>query len=137
MISKWEKFDLPLKEIKSILENPKLDRNRILKKQREILTLKKQRLQRLIVSMDDILKGENKMDFEIFDKSEIEDLYQDMIGGMTIEQLDVQMESVENLLLMLANQYRSDKQRREKLNGQYGSGMAEYLADAIEAFYRK
>lgn len=49
----------------------------------------------------------------------------------------VQVESVENLLLMIANWYRSDKQRRDKLNGQYGSGMAEYIADAIETFYGK
>lgn len=72
----FREFDIPLKEIKFIMENPALDRNEILKMQRKMLIAKKERMEHLIANIDDILKGENKMDFAIFDKKEIEELFQ-------------------------------------------------------------
>lgn len=72
----FREFDIPLKEIKSIMENPALDRNEILQMQRKMLIAKKERMENLIANIDDILKGENKMDFAIFDKKEIEELFQ-------------------------------------------------------------
>lgn len=62
----FREFDMPLKEIKNIMENPDLDKNRMLQSQKQVLVLKKERLERIIASIDDILKGENKMDFEDF-----------------------------------------------------------------------
>ena len=75
-------FDIPLKEIKAIVENPALDRNQILQMQRNMLTAKKERMERLIASIDDILKGENKMDFAVFSKTEMEEMFQTMIEHM-------------------------------------------------------
>lgn len=75
----FREFDIPLKEIKAVMDNPSLDRNRILQMQRKMLVMKKERMERLISSIDDILKGENKMDFEVFTKSEIEELCQSTI----------------------------------------------------------
>ena len=51
----FREFDMPLKEIKSIMDNPRLDKNQILTSQKKMLELKKERLQRLISSIDDIL----------------------------------------------------------------------------------
>ena len=62
----FREFDISLKEIKAVLDNPALDRNQILQVQRKMLVTKKERMERLIASIDDILKGENKMDFTIF-----------------------------------------------------------------------
>ncbi|MDO4332459.1 MAG: MerR family transcriptional regulator [Eubacteriales bacterium] len=81
----FREFDMPLKEIKSILENPELDRKRILLSQRKMLVAKKERLERLIASMDDILKGENKMDFEVFSKDEVAEIYREMVRNMSPE----------------------------------------------------
>lgn len=81
----FREFDMPLKVIKTIMDNPALDRNQILQSQRDMLELKKERLERLLSSMDDILKGENSMDFEVFSKAEIERLYQSIISTMTEE----------------------------------------------------
>lgn len=71
----FHEFDIPLKGIKSIMENPAFDRNEILKMQRKMLIAKKERMEHLIANINDILKGENKMDFAIFDKKEIEECY--------------------------------------------------------------
>lgn len=85
----FKEFDIPLKEIKSIMENPGLDTNRLLKSQRELLLLKKQRLERIIGSIDDILKGDNKMDFKVFSKDDIDRMYSAMEQNMTEQQKEV------------------------------------------------
>ncbi|WP_296835814.1 MerR family transcriptional regulator [Marvinbryantia sp.] len=82
----FREFDLPLREIKSIMDNPALDRNHILLSQRRMLEQKKERLERLISGIDDILKGENRMDFTVFDQNDIEQLYQSIMSQMTDEQ---------------------------------------------------
>lgn len=78
----FREFDLPLPEIKAILEDPAMDRDRVLRTQRRMLAAKKARLERLIASIDDILKGENKMDFSIFTKSEMEEMFQSTVRNM-------------------------------------------------------
>ncbi|HEX2926226.1 MAG TPA: MerR family transcriptional regulator [Ruminiclostridium sp.] len=78
----FREFGMPLKEIKAIMENPAIDRNQILESQKKMLELKKERLERLISGIDDILKGENRIDFEVFSKAEIEELYQALISSM-------------------------------------------------------
>ena len=81
----FREFDIPLKEIKTVMESPALDRNRILRMQREMLVAKKERMERLIASMDDILKGDNRMDFTVFTKTEIEKMFQLMFNSMPDE----------------------------------------------------
>ena len=78
----FREFDISLKEIKAILDNPALERNQILQVQRKMLVTKKERMERLIASIDDILKGENKMDFTIFTKTEVEEMFQTMLEHM-------------------------------------------------------
>ena len=81
----FREFDIPLKEIKSVMENPALDRTRILQMQRKMRTAKKERMERLIAGIDDILKGENRMDFTIFNQTELEEMFQAMIEHMPEE----------------------------------------------------
>lgn len=78
----FREFDISLKEIKAVMENPALDRNQILLMQRKMLAAKKERMERLIASIDDILKGDNKMDFEVFSKTEMEEMFQTMLEHM-------------------------------------------------------
>lgn len=78
----FREFDISLKEIKAVLDNPALERNQILQVQRKMLVTKKERMERLIASIDDILKGENKMDFTIFTKTEVEEMFQTMFEHM-------------------------------------------------------
>lgn len=85
----FKELDMPLKEIKIILENPELDKNQLLIAQKNIMILKKERLERIIASIDDILKGENKMDFEIFNKTDIEQMYNAVINNMSGEQKEI------------------------------------------------
>lgn len=78
----FREFDIPLKEIKAVMENPSLDKKQILQMQRKMLVTRKERMERLIASIDDILKGDNKMDFVVFNKTEIEEMFQTTFDHM-------------------------------------------------------
>ena len=78
----FREFDIPLKEIKTVMENPALERNQILQMQRKMLVAKKERMERLIDSIDRILKGDNKVDFAVFSRTEIEEMFQTMLEHM-------------------------------------------------------
>ena len=71
----FREFDIPLKEIKTIMETPEFDRNQILKMQKTMLLRKKERIEKLIQNIDEILEGENRMDFEVFSKKEMEEIF--------------------------------------------------------------
>lgn len=81
----FREFDIPLKEIKWLMDNPDLDQQQILQTQRKMFITKKERLERLLTMLDDILKGENKMDFTVFTKTEIEALCQTTLAHMSQE----------------------------------------------------
>ncbi len=70
----FRELEFPLKEIKAILESPAHDREKALRQQVELLTLKKERLEGLIRLADD-LRHERKttMDFTAFDKTKLEE----------------------------------------------------------------
>ena len=78
----FREFDIPLKEIRSVMENPALDRKQILRMQRNMLVAKKERMERLIAGIDDILKGDDRMDFTIFNRTETEEKFQSMVEHM-------------------------------------------------------
>lgn len=68
----YRELEFPLKEIKKILSHPDYDKQHALKKQKELLKLKKERLDKLILLADGQLKGETKMSFQEFDMKSIE-----------------------------------------------------------------
>ena len=66
----YRELDFPLKDIREILSSPNYDKTAALKEQKKLLTLKKERLERLISAIDGAVKGENVMN--AFDNSEFE-----------------------------------------------------------------
>ena len=66
----YRELDFPLKRIGEILSSPNYDTTKALRDQKKLLTLKKERLERLIAAIDDAIKGENIMN--AFDNSEFE-----------------------------------------------------------------
>ncbi len=82
----FPEFDLPLKEIKAIMEDPSFNRDGILQMQRGMLVRKKERIEHLIVGIDKILKGEDRMDFEVFSRSEIKEIWDSMFENCSSAQ---------------------------------------------------
>lgn len=118
----FKEFDMPLKEIKSIMENPDLDRNQILMSQRKMLELKRDRLERLISSIDGILKGEKVMDFGIFSKDEMEEMYQHIVNNMS-----------EELQQQISQEYGGiDEYRKHFMEQAASKGVQENMAKVVE-----
>ena len=66
----YRELDFSLKRIGEILSSPNYDTRKSLEEQKILLTLKKERLERLIASIDHAMKGANVMG--VFDNSEFE-----------------------------------------------------------------
>ncbi len=66
----YRELDFSLKSIGEILSSPNYDTRKSLEEQKILLTLKKERLERLIASIDEAMKGANVM--SAFDNSEFE-----------------------------------------------------------------
>ena len=66
----YRELDFSLKSIKEILTSPNYDKNKVLNEQKELLILKKERLEKIIFAIDAAIKGENVM--SVFDNSEFE-----------------------------------------------------------------
>lgn len=67
----YRELQFSLKEIRMILSSPDYDKKNALAEQKHLLTLKKERLERLISALDGAMKGE-KISMDIFDNSEFE-----------------------------------------------------------------
>ena len=71
----YRELDFSLKSIGKIISSPNYDTRKSLEEQKILLTLKKERLERLIASIDDAMRGANVM--RAFDNSEFETLGQE------------------------------------------------------------
>ena len=107
----FREFDIPLKEIKALMNSPVFDRNQILQMQRKMLVAKKERMERLIASIDDILRGENRMDFSVFTKQETEEMFQTMvermpeqIKGMAVSEIGTIEEWIKHYLEVMSSE---------------------------------
>ena len=69
----FKELDFSLKEIKAIITNPSFDRKKALTNHKDLLILKRNRLNKLIKLVDKTLKGEIEMSFKEFDIFEIEE----------------------------------------------------------------
>lgn len=68
----YRELDFPLKDIRDILSDPQYDKQEALRRQRELLLLKRKRLDGLLELLDANLKGERTMEFQGFDAGELE-----------------------------------------------------------------
>ena len=66
----FRELAFPLDEIRRILESPSFNSRKAMERHRELLAMKRERLERLIELVDHILKGDITMDFKPFDASE-------------------------------------------------------------------
>ena len=66
----YRELDFSLKSIEEILSSPNYDKTQALKEQKQLLILKKERLDNLISAIDGAMKGENVM--KAFDNTEFE-----------------------------------------------------------------
>ena len=66
----YRELDFSLKSISEILSSPNYNKTKALSEQKQLLMLKKQRIERLISALDDAVKGVDTMNFDAFDNKE-------------------------------------------------------------------
>ncbi len=67
----YRELDFPLKAIGELLSSPDYNKTEALREQKQLLILKKARLERIIEALESAEKGETTMDFSVFDSSEL------------------------------------------------------------------
>lgn len=125
----FKELDFTLKEIKTIMENPNFDRATALKKQRELIEMKRDRLNALLELLDKLVKGEKCMDFKNFDMSEYFQILADFKKTHT-EEIIKQLGSMERFDEMLFELKGREQEIAEMAVQQYGS--LEGFTKAIE-----
>lgn len=65
----FKELDFTLKEITAIMSNPHFDKTAAYKKQRELIQMKRDRLDGLLALLGKLIKGEHGMNFKEFDMS--------------------------------------------------------------------
>ncbi len=68
----FRELEFPLADIKKIMLNPAYDKETALENHKNLLVIKRNRINCLIASIEAAMKGENKMNFKEFDMSEFE-----------------------------------------------------------------
>ena len=81
----FKELGFQLKEIKEILEKPDFDKITVYKKQKELLLLKRNRIDRLIQLLSRLEKGEQCMSFKEFDLSDYINALEDFKSNRTEE----------------------------------------------------
>ena len=77
----FRELEVPLSEIKAIMKNSESDNRKILETQKMMLEMKRNRLNGIIELISDVLKGEDKMSFETFNKDDIQKIIQHYFPG--------------------------------------------------------
>lgn len=119
----FRELEIPLVEIKNIMENPNYDKEKILATQKALLEKKRNRLDGIIQLISDVMKGVNTMNFEAFNNEDCKKIVDHMISTMPTEEKEALIKeygSVEAFQTFI-----SENLQDEKVNAQiikwYGS----------------
>lgn len=88
----FRELEIPLQDIKKILDNPNYDREQALLTQKSLLEQKRNRLNGIIELITDVMKGVNTMSFEAFNNEEIQKILNHTLQCMSPKSLEEQVE---------------------------------------------
>lgn len=87
----FRELDIPLIDIKKIIENPNYDKEQVLLAQKNFLEKKRNRLNGIIELITDVMKGVNTMSFEAFNNDDIQKMLDHTLANMSKEALKEQI----------------------------------------------
>lgn len=88
----FRELEIPLADIKEMMENPDYDREQALSAQKTLLEHKRNRLNGIIELIADVTKGVNTMSFEAFNNEDVQKIIDHTLGCMSKESIDMQVE---------------------------------------------
>ena len=88
----FRELEIPLMDIKVIIDNPNCDKEQALFTQKSLLEQKRNRLNGIIELITDVMKGVNTMSFGAFDNEEMQKMVNLALECMSKESLDEQVQ---------------------------------------------
>lgn len=115
----FKELEIPLDDIKNIMDNPNYDKEQVLLTQKTLLEQKRNRLNGIIELITDVMKGVNTMSFEAFNEEEVQKILNHTLECMSKESLEE-----------LIKKYGSIERCREHLTSGFSNEQA--LADVFK-----
>ncbi len=119
----FRELEIPLMDIKKIMDTPNYDKEQALLAQKSLLEQKRNRLNGIIGLIADVMKGVNTMSFSAFNNEEIQKMVNHTLECMSEESLDIQIKkygSMEKYKEYLMSGF-ADEQATADLLKWYGS----------------
>ena len=88
----FRELDIPLTNIKKIMDHPDYDKEQVLLAQKSLLEQKRNRLNGIIELITDVMKGVNTMSFGAFSNEEVQKMVNHTLECMSKESLDEQVQ---------------------------------------------
>lgn len=88
----FRELEIPLMDIKRIMDNPNYDKEQVLLAQKSLLEQKRNRLNGIIELITDVIKGVNTMSFGAFSNEEVQKMVNHTLECMSKERLDEQVQ---------------------------------------------
>ena len=120
----FKELEIPLEDIKKIMDSPNYDKEQALLTQKNLLEQKRNRLNGIIELISDVMKGVNTMSFKAFSNEEIQEILDHMFGCMSKESLKQQIQK-----------YGSEEKYREYLAAGFSNEQA--IADVFKWYGSK
>ena len=119
----YKELEIPLSDIKKIMENPEYDKQKALAVQKSLLERKRNRLNGIIELIDDVMKGVNTMSFGAFTEEDVKKIIDHSLELQSQESLNAIIEqfgSLENCRASMEENLK-DESRAAELIKIYGS----------------
>ena len=119
----FRELEIPLIDIKKIMDTPNFNKEQILITQKKLLEQKRNRLNGIIELITDVMKGVNTMSFEAFSNDEVQKIVNHTLECMPKENIDEQVQkfgSLEKYKEYLSSGF-SNEQAMTDLMKWYGS----------------
>lgn len=119
----FRELEIPLIDIKKIMDNPDYDKEQALFAQKSLLEQKRNRLNGIIELITDVMKGVNTMSFEAFSNEDVQKIVSHTLECISKESLDEQIQkygSLEKYKEFLASGFTNEQAVADLLKW-YGS----------------
>lgn len=93
----FRELEIPLIDIKKIMDTPNYDKEQVLIKQKILLEQKRNRLNGIIELITDVMKGVNTMSFEAFSNEDVQKIVNHTLECMTKDNIDEQVKKFGSL----------------------------------------
>ncbi len=108
----FKELEIPLEDIKNIMDNPSYEKEQVLLAQKTLLEQQRNRLNGIIELISDVMKGINKMSFEVFNEEEVQKILDHTLECMKKESLEEQIQkygSIEKYREHLASGFSNEQ----------------------------